>query len=93
MVLVLEPTEIDYFLRAALRPVHRGGGFNRVQTNPPFLSPRYNLYPQLVSCPASLSHAEKESGETCIQFWFPVPRSWCGQSAQIAEQCRGGDTA
>ena len=24
----------------------------------------------LVSCPASLSHAEKESGETRIQFWF-----------------------
>ena len=26
MVLVLEPTEIDYFLRAALRPAHGGGG-------------------------------------------------------------------
>ena len=25
---------------------------------------------RLVSCPASLSHAEKESGETRIQFWF-----------------------
>ena len=24
----------------------------------------------VVSCPASLSHAEKESGETRIQFWF-----------------------
>ena len=24
----------------------------------------------LVSCPASLSHTEKESGETRIQFWF-----------------------
>ena len=24
----------------------------------------------IVSCPASLSHAEKESGETRIQFWF-----------------------
>ena len=26
--------------------------------------------PTIVSCPASLSHAEKESGETRIQFWF-----------------------
>ena len=26
----------------------------------------------VVSCPASLSHVEKESGETCIQFWFPM---------------------
>ena len=26
----------------------------------------------LVSCPDSLSRAEKESGETRIQFWFPM---------------------
>ena len=26
----------------------------------------------IVSCPDSLSHAEKESGETRIQFWFPL---------------------
>ena len=34
----------------------------------------------LVSCPDSLLHTEKESGETHIQFWFRAPRSWCGQS-------------
>ena len=34
----------------------------------------------VVLCPASLSHAEKESGEMCIQFWFHGPRCWHGQS-------------
>ena len=34
----------------------------------------------LVSCPDSLSHVEKESGETRIQLLFRVPRYWCGQS-------------
>ena len=34
----------------------------------------------VVLCPASLSHAEKESGEMCIQFWFHGPRYWHGQS-------------
>ena len=29
----------------------------------------------VVSCPASLLHMEKESGETRIQFWFCAPRS------------------
>ena len=34
----------------------------------------------VVLCPASLSLAEKESGEMCIQFWFRAPRCWRGQS-------------
>ena len=40
----------------------------------------YVLRTNVVSCPASLSHADKESGETRIQFWFRAPRSRCGQS-------------
>ena len=39
----------------------------------------------VVSCPASLSHAEKESGETRIQFWFRAAR--LAASNQIAERC------
>ena len=34
----------------------------------------------VVSCPASLSHVEKESGEMRVQFYFRVPRPWHGQS-------------
>ena len=34
----------------------------------------------VVLCPASLLHAEKESGEMHIQFWFRVARSGHGQS-------------
>ena len=40
---------------------------------------------RLVSCPASLSHAEKESGETRIQFWFHAADLTA--SNQIAEWC------
>ena len=38
----------------------------------------------IVSCPASLSHAGKESGETRIQFLFRAPRCW--RSNQTAER-------
>ena len=38
---------------------------------------------KLVSCPASLSHAEKESGETRIQFWFRAARS-----RRVQSDCR-----
>ena len=31
----------------------------------------------LILCPDSLLYAEKESGETRIQFWFPVYVTWC----------------
>ena len=46
---------------------------------------RGELPSDIVSCPASLSHAEKESGETRIQFWFRAAR--LAASNQIAEQC------
>ena len=41
----------------------------------------HTVHVGVVLCPASLSHAEKESGEMCIQFWFRAPRCWRGQSA------------
>ena len=38
----------------------------------------------IVSCTASLSHAENESGETRIQFWFRAAR--LAASNQIEEK-------
>ena len=41
----------------------------------------------IVSCLASLLHAENESGETSIQFWFRAPKSWRGQSDYRTVHC------
>ena len=52
-------------------------------------SSRYILCHRLVSYPDPfISHAEKGSGETCIQFWFRAARSGCGQS-----DCRTASTS
>ena len=46
-------------------------------------TPSHNSGYMLVSCPASLSHAGKESGETRIQFWFRA-----ATSRRVQSDCR-----